>query len=375
MNSPHIPSIRIDNRHAGGNIRVLSVEEKRVVLEQELRDTSGWWFYWNFAAWAASPRTATFEFANGEVIGPWGPAVSEDGVHWRWLGASSLLSRNEFRYTFQHVNERVFFCFCIPYQLHHFERYYARIAGYPNVKRGLLTESELLKPVPLLTLGNGEVDRHMFFTARHHACESTPLYVLEGLIEALLTAESSPVLEQYLVHFIPFIDIDGVENGDQGKSRIPHDHNRDYTDTPIYRSTTAMINYAKGVQPEIAIDFHGPFKWGERNDVPFFVNRHSPLKEEVNNLSGKLEQISGARSEADAIRHKSIHNLSMGEDWNQPNPATCASFFERSGARLACSFEFPYFGSADAAPIAADNSRRFGHDFARALEQYVESID
>lgn len=373
MNSPSMPSIRIDSRHAGGNIKVLSVEEDRVVLEQELRDTSGWWFYWNFAACAGSGKTVNFEFVNGEVIGPWGPAVSSDGVDWRWLGAVSLLSRNEFKYTFQQENERVYFCFCIPYQLHQFERHYTRIAGHQKVKRELLTQSELLKPVPLLTLGNRNADRHIFFTARHHACESTPLYVLEGLLETLLAAESSPVLEHFLVHFIPFLDIDGVENGDQGKSRFPHDHNRDYTDTPIYRSTTALMNYAKGLRTTIAIDFHGPFKWGERNDVPFFVNRHSPLKDEIDKLSGMLERISGDRSEADAIRHFSKHNLSMGEDWNQPNNKTCASFFERSGARLACSFEFPYFGS-DHTAITADNSRRFGQDFARSLELYVRTM-
>ena len=27
---------------------------------------------------------------------------------------------------------------------------------------------------------------------------------------------------------VPFMDKDGVVNGDQGKKRLPHDHNRDY---------------------------------------------------------------------------------------------------------------------------------------------------
>jgi len=374
MRSSAEPSVRIGCRHAGGNIRVVSVEDDCAVLEQELRDTSGWWFYWNFSASAARGRRIRFEFANGEVIGPWGPAVSKDGVEWRWLGAESLLPRQSFTYTFQHDHETVYFCFCIPYQLHHFEQFYARIAGRHSLKREVLTLSEQLRPLPLVTLGNREADRHVVFTARHHACESTPLYVLEGVLDTLLASDSSPLLERYQVHVIPFMDLDGVENGDQGKSRIPHDHNRDYTEDPIYRSTAALMKYTKTLQPAIAVDFHGPFKWGERNDVPFFVNRSSPWKEEVNKLSGLLEKISGERREADAVKHQSIHNLAMGEDWNQLNSRTCASWFERSGAHLACSFEYPYFGTADMR-ITADKSRTFGEDFARALEMYAMTLD
>ncbi|GIP31768.1 hypothetical protein [Paenibacillus sp. J2TS4] len=367
------PSVSIDCRHAGGNIRVLSVEDDHVLLEQDLRDTSNWWFYWNFSAFASSGKTIRFQFVNGEVVGPWGPAVSVDGVNWRWLGEASLLSREAFTYTFRNGGEKAYFCFCIPYQLYHFERYYARIAGHKEVSRGVLTHSELLRPVPLITLGNRKADRHIFFTARHHACESAPSYMLEGLFDALLAPDSSPILERFLLHYIPFMDMDGVENGDQGKSRIPHDHNRDYIEKPLYRSTAALMKYAEGLRTAVAIDCHSPYKWGERNDVPFFVKRDSPIKERIEALSGLLEQVSKERSDKDAIRHSSVHDINMGEDWNLPGSTTCASFFADAGAHLACSFELPYFGSGN--PVyTPDNSRRLGQDFARALELFVLSM-
>lgn len=363
-------SVSIDCRHAGGNIRVLSIEDDLVLLEQDLRDSSNWWFYWNFSAIASSGKTIRFQFVNGEVVGPWGPAVSLDGVNWRWLGEESLLSREAFTYTFRYGGEKAYFCFCIPYQLYHFERYYARIAGRKEVNRGVLTHSEQLRPIPILTLGNRNADRHIFFTARHHACESAPSYMLEGLFDSLLASDSSPVLERFLLHYIPFMDIDGVENGDQGKARIPHDHNRDYIVEPIYRSTGALMNYAEGLKTAVTIDCHSPYKWGDRNDVPFFVKRDSPVKERIEALSGLLEQASGERRDKDAIRHSSAHNISMGEDWNLPGSTTCANFFEGTGASLACSFEFPYFGSGQTA-ATPDNSRRFGQDFAYALEQFI----
>lgn len=365
--------VTIDAGYAGGNIQVVSVQDDLVLLEQDLRDTSSWWFYWNFSAVSSCGRTIRFEFANGEVIGPWGPAVSEDGVDWRWLGEASLISREAFTYTFRDGGEQVYFCFCLPYQLHHFERYYASIAGRKEVGRAVLTHSEKQRPVPLLTVGNRNADRHVIFTARHHSCESAPSYMLEGLFNALLAADSSPLLERFLIHYVPFMDIDGVEDGDQGKSRTPHDHNRDYTDAPIYRSTAALMKYAEKLRVVVAIDFHSPYKWGGRNDVPFFVKQDSPVKEQIEALSGLLERICSERNDEDAIRHLSVHDLGMGEDWNQPTSKTCARFFARTGTPLACSFEFPYFGGIHTA-FNADNSRRLGQDFAHALERYVRTI-
>lgn len=381
-------SLRIDCRYAGGNIRKVAAEGNRIVLEQDIRDTTEWWFYWNFRAvaeWAGKDAATTvpagaeegervivFEFANGDVIGPWGPTVSEDGVSWRWLGAESLLSRSSFRYRFSAstVGKSVFFAFGLPYQLHHFERFYAGIAADPRVRRDVLTVSEQLRPVPLLQVGNPEAGEHIVLTCRHHACESTPSYMLEGLLAYYLAQPQSPVLDAYRIHYVPFVDIDGVENGDQGKSRAPHDHNRDYIDRPIFRSTAALIAYAGGLRLAAGIDCHGPFKWGGRNDVPFFVQQHSPHKEEIERISGHLQRITAARETPQAIRHRSADDIAMGEDWNQPHGRNCSAFFVRAGARLACTLELPYFGSGDTV-YTVDSCRRFGADFAQALEAYL----
>ncbi len=76
-------------------------------------------------------------------------------------------------------------------------------------------------PVPYITLGEGS--KSVILTARHHACESTGNYVLEGMLEELLRHP----LPDTTVFCVPFVDYDGVIRGDQGKSREPHDHNRD----------------------------------------------------------------------------------------------------------------------------------------------------
>jgi len=359
--------VKISSDFAGGNIRVVSAEDGDVTLEQELRDTAGWWFYWRFRADASAACDVTFRFANGEVVGPRGPAYSADGVDWAWLGADAAASRDSFVYSFE-AGERAYFGFCLPYQVHHFERFYARIAANPAVRREVLVLTERLRPVPLLVVGDRSAERHVLLTCRHHACESVSGYVAEGLLDYVL--QRTELLRRYSIHYVPFVDLDGVENGDQGKGRTPHDHNRDYVDRPIYRSTAAIIHYAKALRLEAGIDFHSPYKWGGRNDVPFLVKRASPMKEENERFAACLEHATKRRTAPNRIAYDAANDIAMGEDWNQPNERTCSSFFERSGARLACSFELPYFGTGDAV-VTPDSCRRFGADFAAALETYL----
>jgi hypothetical protein len=40
--------MKISSNYTGGNIKLLSADDGTVKLEQELRGTTKWWFYWNF---------------------------------------------------------------------------------------------------------------------------------------------------------------------------------------------------------------------------------------------------------------------------------------------------------------------------------------
>ncbi|MDF2667881.1 MAG: hypothetical protein K0R67_187 [Paenibacillus sp.] len=364
-----MPNLIINSKYAGGNIHVVSIDEPVVKVEQEMRDTEGWWFYWNFRVESVKAQTVTFEFQNGEVIGPWGPAVSTDGIRWDWLGADSVTTAHSFQYEFGDA-EIVYFCFSLPYQLHHFESFYSRISNHSLVTRKLFTYSEQLRPVPLLLIGNPFADQHIIMTSRHHACESPPSYLLEGLLEHYLAQTESSFLKHFLIHFIPFVDIDGVENGDQGKSRAPHDHNRDYILNPIYNSTKAIADYVKLHDLAVGIDFHSPFKWGGRNDTPFIVKKASPRKEENERFGRLLQSMTSHRAGSGDITYDPVHDIEMGEDWNQPHGTNCSAYFERQNMKLVFTFEFPYFGK-DSMIFTPDKCRLFGTDFAQALEAYL----
>ena len=65
----------------GGNIRVKTIQDTKIYLENELRDSTFDWFYWAFCIEGAEGKTLTFHF-NKDRIGYYGPAISHDLKSW-----------------------------------------------------------------------------------------------------------------------------------------------------------------------------------------------------------------------------------------------------------------------------------------------------
>ena len=101
----------------------------------------------------------------------------------------------------------------------------------------------------------------MLLTCRHHACEATASHVMEGfLAEAAAENETAAVFRRtYTLTAVPFMDLDGVEDGDQGKGRSPHDHNRDYgLREHVYPEVAAVEELHLRNHFFLALDLHDP---------------------------------------------------------------------------------------------------------------------
>ena len=91
--------IKVDADFPGGNIIVDKIDGDTVSVQQDLRDTAGEWFYWQFRVRGAQGRAVTFQFSK-QVLGVLGPAFSLDqGESWNWLGKESVKG-NAFKYSF-----------------------------------------------------------------------------------------------------------------------------------------------------------------------------------------------------------------------------------------------------------------------------------
>lgn len=354
--------MRIIHDYPGANIEIVEAREKEVLVKTEIKDSMEWWFHWSFAVEDAIGEI-TFQFIDDETIGYWGPAVSFDGTHWDWLGASSRINGKTFVFDFKD-NTRVYFAFSMQYQLKDFDRF-CQSLNKSVCNRSILTKSKQGREVPLLQIGDRNAENHILLSARHHACESTGSYALEGVLREF--AENP--IPNYLVSAMPFTDIDGVENGDQGKSRAPHDHNRDYIENPIFQETKAWMEYAKDLNVKIAIDFHSPWRWAERNDEICFIKNDGPSLQALEDFSDMLEQ----DTKDSGFKYHKKNNFFIDYLDSDQVITTCAGYFSiKPVIALSTGLEMPYFGVGDHI-ISQENMIGFGRVLALALRKYIEN--
>lgn len=348
--------MRIDRDFPGGNIEVRSLEGYRAQLAAELRDTEGDWFYWSFRVRGAAGRVVTFDFSPKHWLGYFGPAVSRDQISWQWAGGASA-DRASFTYAFAEGEDEVYFCHDLPYSVARFERFAAQNGLLPQP----LCRSEKGNIVPMLRLGEGP--EAILVTSRHHCCESTGTYVMEGILREFL---SRPLPGVRLLA-VPFMDIDGVLAGDQGKSRAPHDHNRDYSEAPIYESVRAVMALSRHENIVYMFDLHSPWHLGGRNDVAFEVRKNLAMRPAQVRFGELLE--AEARAHPASFQYETANDLDANVEWNRDDVMVSSStgFFTRlPGVRLCFSLETPYFGTA-ANAVTQENLVEFGRCMARAL--------
>ena len=378
-------SLTIDADYPGGNIVVEKIQGDTVYLRQDLRDTEGWWFYWNFRVRGAAGRTLKFEFTNGNPIGVRGPAVSTDGgTTWSWLGAEAVEGAS-FAYAFAKDAEDVRFCLGMAYQEADLQRFLKRYADNPHLSVKELCKTRKGRVVERLHAGklDGQPRHRVLLTVRHHACEMMASYVLEGVLEAILadTDDGRWFRKNLELMAIPFVDKDGVEDGDQGKNRRPHDHNRDYFGQSIYPSVRAIKDlipkWSEG-RLRFALDMHCPWIRGKYHETILFPERLEG-KENWQRLMVFLRMLEHVQAGPlvfnleDSLSFTSWDGSTRNRD---DDPPRTFSRWVRTipGVFFSAVVEIPY-ANASGRAVTAETARAFGHDLARAMRKYLESLE
>ena len=338
-------AVTINTAFPGGNARVTDNTGNSVHVEPDLRGGAPW-FYWCFEATSTKPGKVTFVFPekvagfkNG-AIGFQGPAISADlGRSWKWMGTDQV-DGDSFSFEFAKANERVRFAVTIPYVQSELDEFLKRNSSNRHLKTSVLTKSRNGRDVELLQIGTfGPEVKAILVTGRHHAAETIASYVLEGFLQEAMS-ESEPAKqfrEKYVLYAVPFVDKDGVEEGDQGKNRKPHDHNRDYGDESIYPEIQAIKQLSSEMNFRFALDFHCPTLVMNDHQVMYFVG---PKEHPAHNFQNVSEF-------AGWIKRGLPENAPVGPYvWLKPATAPAlmnSSYFGfKEGTIMAATLEIPF---------------------------------
>lgn len=341
----------------GGNAKIINISDDKVILEVELRDTIEDWFFWCFKVCGAQGKTITFEFESNHRVGYFGAAISRDMENWKWQYDTPNHNGNSFTYTFAQDEDEVYFAHDMIYRPKKFFDF-AKMKQIP-VKD--FCKSEKGRRVPFVDTKTG--DECILLTARHHACESTGNYVLEGVLESLIENYS----DKFRIICVPFVDYDGVVDGDQGKNRNGHDHNRDYTENEksIYNSVDKIRELAEKLNIRFAFDFHSPWHCGGENDTVSIPIAHTNLIDKTEKFSHFFEMENAENS----LPYSAQDNIMPNEKWNIEGRPDFASYFMNKGAELSFTLETPYF-IAKNTMFNPEKARETGKCFVKAFSKY-----
>ncbi|UCC99892.1 MAG: hypothetical protein JSW66_08415 [Phycisphaerales bacterium] len=380
LSSSQAGNLIVDANFPGGNIIVVGIKDNTVFIRPDQRDSSDFWFYWYFRVRGGPGRTVKFEFTGRNPIGTRGPAFSTDGGHtWSWLGATEA-GDSSFTYTFGHESEHVRFCFSIPYLEANLHEFLDKYVDSAHLTVHELCRTRKGRTVERIHAGkiNTDPKYSVLLTTRHHACETIASYTLEGLLDAVLADTDLGRWYQNNVEVlaIPFVDKDGVEEGDQGKNRRPHDHNRDYQGQSVYPSIEAIRRFvpewSKG-KLDAAVDLHCPHISGKYNEVIYIVGSvDAEIWRQQQEFSTILESVRQG-----PLPYSAESSLPFGTAWNTVRNygghKSCSRWAaEQSGIRLATTIEIPY-ANVGTATVTAEAARTLGRDVALALRQYLET--
>ena len=363
----------VDKNLPAGNIVFERMVNDTVYVHQELRGSKKAWFYWAFRVTGAQGKKLTFVFTKSFAICERGPVVSLDkGKSYEYL-AEEGATKFQFTYDFPADAKEVWFYECHPYTP---EMWYSFINA-PHKGRyetGVLCKSPKGRDVPFFRIMPKESAPKLsvVVSCRHHCSEAPAGYVVEGITAAFL--EDSE-LGQWLrdnieLHVVPFVDIDGAVEGDQGKWRLPHDHNRDYTEFR-YPETAALASLIAETQPDIYLDCHNPKLYKYNDNYIYTPYRENPNPKEFV-FSSLLEKY-----QEGGLNYRTSDNLPFGTSWNSSSNyqdglnATQWVYANIQDIKVARTIEFP-FAYSNGALVYPGKLRQFGHGIARTLKAFAQ---
>lgn len=277
--------LSITSDFEGASVKVIEIDQigRKIDFTPGGDPKRGWPCWWYFGIQGITPgETITLRLQASPAVvdkpgakplnGSWAMPVeatwSVDGNAW-FHTAPGVKEGDVMIYTLKPEKESVFVAWgppCTPATATEWVRHWSETS--PHARADVLCQSREGRTVPLLHVMEGELPREKRFgvwvQARQHAWESGSSWVARGFAEWLIgdSAEAAWLRQHAEIFLVPIVDVDNTATGNGGKDAQPHDHNRDWSETPHWNETAAAMTKVKQLidqrRMDLFLDLHNP---------------------------------------------------------------------------------------------------------------------
>lgn len=175
------------------------------------------------------------------------------------------------------------------------------------------------------------------------------------------------------------MDLDGVEEGGQGKFRKPRDHNQDYYGTPRYAATATLKRILDKLNADgkktVVLDLHSPL-FSEMssistraNGIYFVFGKNSKKRNLAKGFSLKLAE---RCNESGGLANNPELDVDFDPFLHDSRPITFAKWAERlENVMWSAAMEIPFAVPSGEMPSTPDQLRNFGKILLEELDAHV----
>lgn len=270
--------LRVLTDFEGGNAEVVRLDQatKTLRIMPALREGRGWPCWWFFKLDGLTPgeeftvevQAQTQPFREKNVLAaawcqPKQAWVSRDGQTWKPSAPGTRTEDKAMSYKIKAEATQMSVAWGPPFVPADAEALLTEIAArLPEAKRFELAKTRGGRLVNGIRIGDENAAHQVWIGARQHAWEAGGSQVGRGFIRWYASDEAKAVRAKTCLHFIPIMDVDNAAIGAGGKESVPRDHNRDWSDEPIYPEVAAAqrriseIHQKQGL--DVFVDLHNP---------------------------------------------------------------------------------------------------------------------